>query len=50
MVVKLYENFFDRTFPRFHDTNPLHHDWISVIAFAALAFSLYFFARKPLDS
>jgi len=25
----------------------LQHDWISVIAFAALAFSLYYFARKP---
>ena len=50
VVVKLYENFFDRTLPRFPETNPLHHDWVSVIAFAALAFSLYFFARKPLDS
>ena len=50
VVVKLYENFFDRTFPRFGETNPLHHDWISVIAFAALAYSLYYFARKPLES
>ena len=50
VVVKLYENFFDRTFPRFTETNPLHHDWVSVLAFAALAFSLYYFARKPLDS
>ena len=50
VVVKLYENFFDRTFPRFHETNPLHHDWVSVIAFAALAYSLYHFARKPLES
>ena len=25
----------------------LQHDWISVIAFALLAFSLYYFARKP---
>ncbi len=48
VVVKLYENFFDRTFPRFSETNPLHHDWVSVIGFAALAFSLYYFARKPL--
>ncbi len=50
VLVKLYENFFDRNFPRFHETNPLHHDWVSVLAFAALAYSLYFFARKPLDS
>ena len=26
----------------------LQHDWISVIAFALLAYSLYYFARKPL--
>jgi putative OPT family oligopeptide transporter len=26
----------------------LYHDWVSVLAFAALAFSLYYFARKPL--
>jgi putative OPT family oligopeptide transporter len=26
----------------------LQHDWISVVAFAALAYSLYYFARKPL--
>ena len=49
VCVKLYENFFDRTMPRFAETNPLHHDWVSVLAFAALAFSLYYFARRPLD-
>jgi len=27
----------------------LHHDWISVIAFAALAYALYYFARKPVE-
>ena len=26
----------------------LYHDWISVVMFALLAFSLYYFARKPL--
>jgi hypothetical protein len=26
----------------------LYHDWVSVLAFAALAGSLYSFARKPL--
>ncbi|HEV2619712.1 MAG TPA: OPT/YSL family transporter, partial [Acidobacteriaceae bacterium] len=29
--------------------NPLHHDWVSVLMFALLAFSLYYFARKPLQ-
>jgi putative OPT family oligopeptide transporter len=32
----------------FSDRNPLHHDWVSVLMFALLAFSLYYFARKPL--
>ncbi len=50
VCVKLYEAATDRSIPRFTDTNPLHHDWISVLAFAALAFSLYYFARKPLDT
>jgi len=50
VVIKLYENFFDRTFPRFPEGNALHHDWVSVLAFATLAYSLYYFARKPLDS
>jgi uncharacterized oligopeptide transporter (OPT) family protein len=35
---------------RFTETNPFHHDWVSIIMFALLAFSLYYFARKPLDS
>ena len=50
VCVKLYEAATDRSIPRFADTNPLHHDWISVLAFAALAFSLFYFARKPLDT
>jgi len=33
----------------FSPENPLHHDWVSVIMFALLAFSLYYFARKPLN-
>jgi hypothetical protein len=36
--------------PRFSTTNPLYKDWVSVVAFALLAFSLYHFARKPLAS
>jgi putative OPT family oligopeptide transporter len=34
----------------FSPDNPFHHDWISVVMFALLAYSLYYFARKPLDS
>ncbi len=34
---------------RFSTTNPLFHVWVSVLMFALLAFSLYHFARKPLD-
>jgi len=50
VCIKLYESATDRTMPRFSDANPLHHDGISVLMFALLAFSLYYFARKPLDS
>ncbi|WP_260736361.1 OPT family oligopeptide transporter [Tunturiibacter lichenicola] len=50
VCVKLYEAATDRSIPRFSEQNPLHHDWVSVIMFALLAFSLYYFARKPLES
>jgi putative OPT family oligopeptide transporter len=50
VCVKLYEAATDRSIPRFSDHNPLHHDWVSVIMFALLAFSLYHFARKPLKT
>jgi putative OPT family oligopeptide transporter len=50
VCVKLYEAATDRTIPRFSDHNPLHHDWVSVLMFALLAFSLYYFARKPLGN
>ncbi len=39
----------DETFPHFPETNPFYKDWVSVLMFAMLAFSLYYFARKPLD-
>jgi uncharacterized oligopeptide transporter (OPT) family protein len=35
---------------RFSEHNPLHHDWVSVILFGLLAFSLFYFAKKPLKS
>ncbi len=34
----------------FPATNFLHHDWVSVLMFLLLAGSLYYFARKPLQS
>jgi putative OPT family oligopeptide transporter len=46
---RLYEAATDKVFPHFSDHNPLYHDWVSVIMFALLAFSLYYFARKPLE-
>jgi putative OPT family oligopeptide transporter len=50
VCIKLYEAATERSFPRFSDHNPLHHDWVSVLMFSLLAFSLYHFARKPLDT
>ena len=35
---------------RFTTHNPAYNGWISALMFALLAFSLYYFARKPLDS
>jgi uncharacterized oligopeptide transporter (OPT) family protein len=35
---------------KFSETNPLHHEWISWLMFAALAASAFYFARKPIDS
>jgi putative OPT family oligopeptide transporter len=48
VCIKLYEAATERDFPRFSTQNPLHHDWISVVMFVLLAYSLYYFARKPL--
>jgi putative OPT family oligopeptide transporter len=50
VCVRLYEQHWDTEIPRFSSTNPFYKDWVSVLCFAALAFSLYYFARKPLDS
>jgi putative OPT family oligopeptide transporter len=48
VCVKLYEGWTEKTIWRFKDTNVLYKDWVSVLAFLALAYSLYYFARKPL--
>jgi uncharacterized oligopeptide transporter (OPT) family protein len=50
VCVKLYEAATDKVIFRFSDANPLYSRGVSVVAFAALAYSLYYFARKPLDS
>ena len=39
VCVKVYEAAWDKIIRRFSPNNPLHKDWISVICFAALAFS-----------
>ncbi len=50
VCLNLYEAATGRMAPQFPATNPFYKDWVSVICFAALAFSLYYFARRPLDS
>jgi uncharacterized oligopeptide transporter (OPT) family protein len=40
--------FDNRDLLNFPGGNPLNHAWIAVLAFGMLAFSLYYFARKPL--
>jgi putative OPT family oligopeptide transporter len=50
VAARLYEAATDKQLPRFSEQNPLHHDWVSVLMFALLAFSLYYFARKPLNT
>ena len=48
VALKLYETTFNKEDPIALPHTFLYHDWVSVLAFAALAFSLYYFARKPL--
>jgi putative OPT family oligopeptide transporter len=50
VCVALYESHWDTKIWRFPATNPFYKDWVSVLAFAALAFALYHFAKKPMPS
>jgi putative OPT family oligopeptide transporter len=51
VALKLYESWADKSdILTFSPTNPLHHDWVSVVMFGLLGYSLYYFARKPMDS
>ena len=47
VCVKIYQDVSHKTVPQFSPTNPLYKDWVSVVMFGLLAFSLYHFARKP---
>lgn len=49
VALKLYESTVDKfDLIKISDKNPLHHDWVAVIMFALLGFSLFYFARRPL--
>ncbi len=50
VVIKLYEAATDRAIPRFSPHNFLYHQGVSILMFALLAFSLFYFARKPLEN
>ena len=49
VAIRLYESATEKTMPRFSEHNLLHHDPVSVLMFALLAFALYYFAKKPLE-
>jgi putative OPT family oligopeptide transporter len=48
VALKGYETFFNKPNPIGLPHTFLYHDGVSVVAFLLLAFSLYYFARKPL--
>ncbi len=49
VAIKAYESLSGKTLPiQLPQDTWMHHDWVSVVMFAALAYSLYYFARKPL--
>jgi hypothetical protein len=48
--LKLLESVTHKPTPHFSATNPLYQDWVSVLAFLALAYALYYFAIKPMPS
>ncbi|MGC1782622.1 MAG: oligopeptide transporter, OPT family [Acidobacteriaceae bacterium] len=51
VALKLYESATGRfDILKMSTKNPLYHDWISVIMFALLMGSLFYFARRPLHS
>jgi hypothetical protein len=48
VAIKAYESITGNQVPIQFPRTFLYHDWVSVVMFAALAFSLFYFARKPL--
>jgi putative OPT family oligopeptide transporter len=51
VALKLYESATGRfDMLKMSPKNPFYHDWVSVLMFALLAASLFYFARRPLDS
>ena len=50
VAIRLYESASEKTMPRFSEHNLLHHDPVSVLMFGLLAFALYFFAKKPMET
>ena len=46
VCIKIYQDVSGHTIPHFSPANPLYKDWVSVLMFALLAYSLYHFARK----
>jgi uncharacterized oligopeptide transporter (OPT) family protein len=46
---KFYETTWNKENPIGLPHTFVYNDWVSVLAFGALAFSLYYFARKPLQ-
>lgn len=49
VALKLAKDFLHLDIPQFAPTNPLYKDWVSVLMFGLLAFSLFYFARKPVE-
>lgn len=47
VATKIYEDVSGNMVPHFSTGNPFYKDWVSVVMFGLLAFSLYYFARKP---
>ena len=51
VAIKAYESISGNHVPiQFPEANFLHHDLVSVFMFVVLAYSLYYFARKPMKS
>ena len=49
VALKLAKDFLHLSIPQFAPTNPLYRDWVSVMMFGLLAYSLFYFARKPVE-